>query len=141
MSSKVNSQPNQRPLIRPRPSATRSITRNGRSRCASLNRRLSTMRPRSNSCSCLSFPPPPILFRVHILDAVDQRHTRKTRRRWRTSTLRTERRCSRTPSCRILSSGRSRRVVQRRQKKVRAVWSAHETENSRRVVTAVDPHF
>ena len=51
-----------RPPIHPRPSATRSITRSVRSRCASTNKLSSTTRPLSNSCSCifLLFPIPPL---------------------------------------------------------------------------------
>jgi hypothetical protein len=118
----VNSQSNQKPIVSPspQPSATRSITRNGRSRCASLNRRFSTMRPRSNCCASLLFPLSPTYLLIVSYHIVDRRRTTNTRRRWRTFISRMVKRCSRMPLCRILFWGRSRRVAQR-QKKVRVV--------------------
>ena len=135
----VNNKPN-RPQTHPQPSATRSITRSGRSRCASTNKPSSTTRLRSNSCSCLLFPfllpssftCPALLTIVFILPCdgrltssnIDQRRTRKTRQRWQPSISRTERRCSRMPSRRIPSSARSGRVATRQrrqqQQKVRS---------------------
>jgi hypothetical protein len=105
-------------LIRPRLSATRSITRNGHSRCANSNRLSNIMRPRYSSCSCFSLlrrVSIHVLHETYVCGIVDRKRTRKMRRRWRTFISRMEEHYLRMLSRRILFLGRNsssnRRVV------------------------------